>query len=116
MRRPGLAHQPDLGGEASGLGVLQQSRHCVVVQVIDEIPDPGLVCCAQLACSQRQQRGTQGPSPAEITVAGGTQWQLWLQITNGTAETNESFIWSSVIRCVSDVTVGISGTCASDVG
>lgn len=94
MRRPRLAHQSDLGGEASGLGVLQQPRHCVVVQVIDEIPNPGLVGCAQLVCSERQQGGAQGPSPAEITVAGRTQWQLRLHITNGTAKTNGAVIYS----------------------
>lgn len=93
MGRPRLAHQSDLGGEASGLGVLQQSRHCVVVQVIDEIPNPGLVCCAQLVGSQRQQGGTRGRSPAEITVVGRTQRQLRLQITNGTAKTNDGVIY-----------------------
>lgn len=74
-----LAHQSDLRSEASGFGVLQKSRYCVVVEVIDQIPHASLVCRSQLVCSQRRQRGTQGPGPAEITVAGRAQWQLWLQ-------------------------------------
>lgn len=79
MRRSRLAHQSDLSSEASGLGVLQKSRHGVVVQVIDQVPNPSLVRRSQLASGQRRQRGTQGASPAEVTVTGGTQWQLWLQ-------------------------------------
>lgn len=87
MRWSRLAHQLYLSSEASGFGVLQKSRHCIVVQVIDEVPDPSLVCRSQLVCSQRRQRGTRGPSPTEITVTGRTQRQLWLHETN--AESRE---------------------------
>lgn len=79
MRGPGLAHQPDLGGEASGSSVFQKARHGVVVQVVDEVPDPGLVCCSQLIRSQRRQRGTRRPGSAAITVTGRAQGQLRLE-------------------------------------
>lgn len=92
MRWSRLAHQADLSSEASGFGVLQKSRYCIVVQVIDKIPNASLVCRSQLVCSQRRQRGTQGPSPAKITVVGRTQWQLWLQKTEAKAERNTSTV------------------------
>lgn len=77
--RSRLAHQSDLGSKAPGFGVLQESRHGVVVEVIDQIPHPGVVRRSQLVGRQRRQRGTQGPGAAEITVAGRAQWQLGLR-------------------------------------
>lgn len=79
MRGPRLAHQSDLGSKASGSSIFQKTRHRVVVQVVDEVPDAGLVCCSQLICSQRRQRGTRSPGSSAITVTGRTQGQLRLE-------------------------------------
>lgn len=79
MGGPRLADQSDLGSKASGSSIFQKTRHRVVVQVVDEVPDPGLVCCSQLICSQRRQRGTRSPGSAAITVTGRAQGQLRLE-------------------------------------
>lgn len=77
---PRLAHQADLSSKSSGSGILQQARHSVVVQVIDEIPDTCLVGRSQLICSKRWQRRACGPRRAPfITVTRKTQGQQWLK-------------------------------------
>lgn len=77
----GLANQADLSSEASGPGVLQQARYCVVVQVVDEIPNPCLMGCSQFIRCQRGQRGAS--IPRTLTITGGAQRQLGLEREEG---------------------------------
>lgn len=60
VRKARLAHQSDFGGEATRPGVLQQTRHGIVVEVADEIADAGLVSRSQLLGSQGGQSGAHG--------------------------------------------------------
>lgn len=83
MWRPRLAHQSDLSSKASGSSVLQKARHCIVVQVVYEVPDSGLMRCSQLFCSQRGQRGTCSPNSTAITITGRAQGQLRLENRKG---------------------------------
>ena len=83
VRGPGLAHQSDLSSKATGSSVLQKTRHCVVVEVVNEVPDPCLVSRSQLVCSQRGQRGTCSPRPTAIAITGGAQGQLRLERGEG---------------------------------
>lgn len=79
MLRPGLTHKSDLSSKAPSSSVLQKTRHCVVVQVVDEVPNACLVCCSQLICCERGQRGTCSPRTTAITVSGRAQGQLRLE-------------------------------------
>lgn len=79
VRWPRLAHQADLGGEASSPSVLQKPRHCVVVQVIDEVPNSRLVGRSQFILRQRRQRGTGGLG--SIVIKGRNEGQLRLEET-----------------------------------
>ena len=48
MWRPRLALQVDLSSKALDSGILLKNRYCIVVEVVDEVPNSCLMGCSQL--------------------------------------------------------------------
>lgn len=76
---PRLAHKADLSSKAPSSSILQKTWNCVVIQVVDEVADPCLVCRSQFISSQRRQRWACNPRCTAFTFTREAQGQLRLQ-------------------------------------